>query len=1342
MDIIEKKAEIEIGDEYSKKESEETAHHLQHLIDIAPGAMAVFNVTDIPYKTLYLSDGWSVITGYSAQRQIDVFNSGFFSDAYYDSDLSAKLKFTHSVEHKCNIDITFRTRHKDGHTCWIQLKAKPVVENDKLLYYGNYTDISNYKKTEEIASRSLQSYRALVNTIPGGIALYEVSELNKIHTLYYSDSLCKLTGHTRQERDAATKDYALALTYANDLPLVQGTIKRAVAESRDIDIEFRMVTKTGDPIWVRMNAVFFRDDDGKSFLHAVFSDMSEIHSVEQLFETEREKFERQNELLLSIYNALPCGILWFTQDADPQLKFINELSAIDLGYSCREAFIEVGSYSLMQYVHPDDRAALIKASQSLAVVGDKSGVSLRLIRADGSIVFLVGTVMLSLSLSGNVLVQLLYTNITDVKQKEEVLLHEAQKYEILVNSIPGGVGIYRVDEQFTPIYISDRVCELCGLTREEYFEAIKESAVFVFHPDDIPGLQQKIADVINGGISFDYTYRLRQKDGSFKWTRVWGRLMPHQDNGYPVICTVFLDVDEAKKLEDSLKEIQIRYEVAIKSSGIDILEYDFDSDTLLVFSNTNRIEHGQHIFENYISTTIANGKLREDSISSFKKIFERLRSGEKEVVGDIWYRTNDNSGWWCERVIYTNVFDEYGKPVKAFGAVRDVTREKEVEQQFYEEITYRDAMHHATLSSVKLDLNHNIILDGDSQFNCVKQLISTASADKYFESTAESITDDIHRKEYRRVFSRDYLLNSYKNGNYYASCECPRVFDDNRIYWIKYAINLTQKPYGEEIFAFIYSTDITHEKVMQSIMDTIVKTDYEFLVVVDGVNNRATEYAVKDGTYLYSENSEFEQVTEKLIQDSVCSEDIERVLNECKIKSIVKNLQSSSVHKLNFSVHESNGEIRRKQLQFTRINDTRKTYLMARIDVTGVFIEQEKSKDKLQTALSLAEKANQAKSDFLSRMSHDIRTPMNAIIGMTSLAMDETDNAAAMVGYLTNITSSSQFLLGLINDILDMAKIESGKLELHPSRYEYSEFITSINTMILPLCLQKGITFTFEKRCPHITLMIDKIRFNQVFFNLLSNAVKFTPEGGRITFKLLSSAINANTLLCCDFSVHDNGIGMSREFQANLFKPFTQESTSVSAESSGTGLGLTIAKSIIDLMGGSINIKSNLGEGTEVTVHLDIPIVHNDENDDFCKQKIAGDHNLLVGKKILLVEDHPLNTAIAKKLLEKKGMIVHHAENGKIAVEMFSGSPVYYFDSVLMDIRMPVMGGLEATELIRALERDDAATVPIIAMTANAFDDDVDASLRSGMSAHLAKPIDPLLLYDTIAKNLKLRLEN
>ncbi|MEG2677961.1 MAG: ATP-binding protein, partial [Oscillospiraceae bacterium] len=424
-------------------------------------------------------------------------------------------------------------------------------------------------------------------------------------------------------------------------------------------------------------------------------------------------------------------------------------------------------------------------------------------------------------------------------------------------------------------------------------------------------------------------------------------------------------------------------------------------------------------------------------------------------------------------------------------------------------------------------------------------------------------------------------------------------------------------------------------------MDTIVKTDYEFLVVVDGVNNRATEYAVKDGTYLYSENSEFEQVTEKLIQDSVCSEDIERVLHECRIKSIVKNLQNSSVHKLNFSVHESNGEIRRKQLQFTRINDTRKTYLMARIDVTGVFIEQEKSKDKLQTALSLAEKANQAKSDFLSRMSHDIRTPMNAIIGMTSLAMDETDNAAAMVGYLTNITSSSQFLLGLINDILDMAKIESGKLELHPSRYEYSEFITSINTMILPLCLQKGITFTFEDSCPHITLMIDKIRFNQVFFNLLSNAVKFTPEGGRITFKLLSSAINANTLLCCDFSVHDNGIGMSREFQANLFKPFTQESTSVSAESSGTGLGLTIAKSIIDLMGGSINIKSNLGEGTEVTVHLDIPIVHNDENDDFCKQKIAGDHNLLVGKKILLVEDHPLNTAIAKKLLEKKVMIVH-----------------------------------------------------------------------------------------------------
>lgn len=384
---------------------------------------------------------------------------------------------------------------------------------------------------------------------------------------------------------------------------------------------------------------------------------------------------------------------------------------------------------------------------------------------------------------------------------------------------------------------------------------------------------------------------------------------------------------------------------------------------------------------------------------------------------------------------------------------------------------------------------------------------------------------------------------------------------------------------------------------------------------------------------------------------------------------------------------------------------------------------------RLRVSADEAHTASEAKTDFLSRMSHDIRTPINVITGMTELALDN-DNPPETASYLEKISGSGKFLLGLVNDILDMNKVESGMMELHPKPYSFDEFGKYINAVIEPLCTAKNIEFKMTGGESMPVLVFDSLRLNQIFFNLLSNSVKFTHEGGHVSFDAAAEKIS-ETRASVSFTVKDDGIGMSEEFCKNMFNAFAREERSPMSDSGGTGLGLAIVKSLVDLMNGSIYAESELGKGTVFHVRLEADIAENYEADS----ENVYNEAVLKGKHILLCEDHPLNAQIINKLLGSKGIQVTDAENGQKGLELFAESAEDYFDAVLMDIRMPVMNGLDAAKAIRALsqERRDAGIIPIIALTANAYDSDVQNCLNAGMNAHLAKPIDSKLLFKTLS---------
>ena len=411
----------------------------------------------------------------------------------------------------------------------------------------------------------------------------------------------------------------------------------------------------------------------------------------------------------------------------------------------------------------------------------------------------------------------------------------------------------------------------------------------------------------------------------------------------------------------------------------------------------------------------------------------------------------------------------------------------------------------------------------------------------------------------------------------------------------------------------------------------------------------------------------------------------------------------------------------------------------------SLYRQIQKQNESLASSARRAEEAVRAKSEFFSRVSHDMRTPMNGILGLTSLALEE-DDLGAVRRDLEKIRGAGEYMLSLINDTLDLQRIESGRFRLSYQMVDSSLLLENVVEMVQSTAARKGVNFQVKNKNADMETYIetDPVRLKQVFVNLLSNAIKFTPPGGEVCFEI--ECLHRENDVAHDlFRVRDNGVGMSADFLAHgLYKPFSQEGNAMDGLYAGSGLGLSIVKSIVDQMGGRIEAESEQGKGTTFSVWMDFRRVpqnsiqqHQRTQTDLRRQAQEG----LQGKKILLCEDQALNIEIAVRLLEKVGCTVTVAHNGKEGLDTFRASAPGVYAAVLMDVRMPVMDGLDAARAIRALARPDAKKIPIVAMTANAFMEDMAKSSAAGMDAHLSKPIDPQVLYSTLARLLQIPKE-
>ncbi len=403
----------------------------------------------------------------------------------------------------------------------------------------------------------------------------------------------------------------------------------------------------------------------------------------------------------------------------------------------------------------------------------------------------------------------------------------------------------------------------------------------------------------------------------------------------------------------------------------------------------------------------------------------------------------------------------------------------------------------------------------------------------------------------------------------------------------------------------------------------------------------------------------------------------------------------------------------------------------------GVFRDAEnewmEQNTRLQEALAAAKRASEAQTEFFSHLSHDIRTPLNGILGFTRIARG-TDDMEQAKDCLKKIQSSGEYLLALMNDVLDMSKIQSDAFELHRDVLDGKRFLDSIADMFREVAVQKGVTLATDFSMAEIGwVVLDQLHTRQVLNNILSNAIKFSLPGSTIYWRVVNTPVGWDEIdtVC---TIQDQGCGMSEDFLKKLYEPFSQERNAYSKTQNGTGLGLSIVKKLIDAMGGTIEVESTQGVGTTVTIHLRYKTVDPPVQQD--SRIVDAAACTLKGKRILLCEDNLLNQEIAVELLHQKGMEITVADNGLLGVEAFLASQEGAFDAILMDIQMPELNGLETTKRIRALSRLDAAAIPIIAMTADAYAEDVEKAISAGMNYHLSKPIEPKELYEVLAQQI------
>lgn len=904
--------------------------------------------------------------------------------------------------------------------------------------------------------------------------------------------------------------------------------------------------------------------------------------------------------------------------------------------------------------------------------------------------------------------------------------------EVMSTAIKGGMKIVLDDPYRTILNVSDNLCELFGYTADELLRITGGMEENLIYAEDRIDVHRQTGTVLLHNVnSYTLKYRVKCKDGSLKWVLDYGRRVK-DESGRDVFYTTCTDVTDIEESAQQIRELYNQSKTAEECTRIALQNtktaefYYYPNEHRMVVPQRSRELIGCKEEYHDMPYDFASEMVAPEMHKHFVRSFNSVTSSGSTAVCE--FRVKDGEQWL--RITLSAMDIDHATVV--IGIAEDISTETFDAQERTRIIN--------SISDSYFGMYHIKPREGTyvtfSQTSLTKDLLgergSIAHMLQVFENT---VLLDEYRELYEEVTGNGIDENIINEKHRVRSYDYRHNYGDH-IGWVRVSFTLVAMKDGKVDSFMLTFMDIDEEKRIEeeqkkehTILSLAITGSYDEICEIDLDNNKMFDIRLVDGYTVRKENElSYTEYIELLGKEYIHPderEEYEKVTSKEYMEKMLGDEAAEFYWEFRLRKNPSSEEYVWKSFLHKRIpNSPTKAIMQFINDITARKSEELETRRTLQDAFDMANNANNAKSDFLSKMSHDIRTPMNAIIGMTYIAQSNIQNECKVADCLKKIDVSSKHLLGLINDVLDMSKIESGKMDLAQENINISELIGGVSDMLQTSVEEKK--HNFEVKLHNIVndeVIGDSLRIRQVLVNLLSNAIKYTPDGGNVSLTVTELPSEYSDTGHYEFRVKDDGIGMTEEYMATMFEPFTRAMDSRTSKIQGTGLGMTITKQIVNMMNGDIRIESEIDKGSEfiVTIFLKLAEHRQGENNSDDGEISSSD---FTGKRILIAEDNEINMEIALEILSFTGADIESASDGKVAFEKVRDMGDGYFDMVLMDVQMPVMNGYQSTQEIRKIGTEYAENLPIIACTANAFAEDIRDANDAGMNGHVTKPLD------------------
>lgn len=799
-------------------------------------------------------------------------------------------------------------------------------------------------------------------------------------------------------------------------------------------------------------------------------------------------------------------------------------------------------------------------------------------------------------------------------------------------------------------------------------------------------------------------------------------IIPKNETGYVDICYgIANDITELKLKSTLLDHVAEQIKINIGTYNHSTRELKCTHHTMhdFLYDETE---------QNMPECRIEKGRVHPDDYEIYRNLYASL-SNDKNSSCEIRIKNLSNEFSWVK--ITLSPLQNNPSNFLYIATALDITEQKQLEARYNQILNSRSfQIKNTVLAKLIYNLTEDKIISLTNNLE-ISNPEKQPSASEFIAMQTKYIVPGYYREQYLEHFTVSSFLQKFRQGERQFQYVFP-VERNNELFWISNNVTLFNNPDEKNIFASVNCYDISEEISRQVFSENYFNSQLDFLVQIDTVSDRYKFFPAAVGIEQYAEfrlTGKFSEDFANIMQKIMIDDEDGKIFKEIAGGTIITKLKQNERYSVTVKTYRKNRNPQccYKQLRFYQYTFVPHFICLACTDVTEHYAKEQQKNEMLEQALKIATAANQTKNAFLASMSHDLRTPMNAIVSMTKLALEEKQNPPQTAEYLSIISESSNHLLSLVNDILEMNKLENSEPELHKEEFSLIEELTKLKDLFKISFQNKNQSFSCDLgKIIHSRVEGDKTKFNRIIANLLSNAHKYTPSAGKISLTAAEQHLQHKNMSVYTFAVSDTGIGIASENLHSVFDPFRREEDGTVQKTEGAGLGLSIVKMLAEKQGGSINVVSQKNKGSTFTVSLPYTTVKNAaQAADKAENSVR--FKELPNLSVLAAEDNVINILVLKKLLEKLKAKITVAHNGQEALDMFSHNQ--NFDVILMDIQMPVMNGIEAAKRIRRLPSPKAREIPIIAVTANAFAGDVKKCLEAGMNAHISKPIKFEELY-------------